>query len=538
MNKTYIVTDKADFTDLLETLNAVSDKASLEARGITTSILEDRLFYVRDMTKVIPSKIMSDIRNEEGYVIAEYDSKQKCIGLIIKTKSDNIYLKIKDSTAFYNEHYLQEDREIIYICDNPLTTVSIENNSESAVYISESQQKEFIRHMKKNNHFTSFIITSDKLEEVSKSLSKMGIINERYIFDEKCILDDDAVIKNVMECQSIISQKKLEYGLEYSAFGNLERFKEHIQNSRNKNVYSTSFKNFDDLLDGGIRTGLTFVGAISSLGKTTFALQMADQFARNGYDVMIFSLEMSKYELMAKSISRETYDFTHTSKDYIKYAKTTNDILDSRINETDIKEQGVILHTYSEYSRYADNIYIFEGMGNMSVEQISHHVRQHIQYRKKKPIVIIDYLQILKPENAHMSDKQAVDSNVTKLKQLSRDNDIPVLAISSFNRENYHSPVSMMSFKESGSIEYSSDIMIALQYEGMDYKDDEKGEKRETRIRQLLSENNDKKKNGEPIEIQLKVLKNRNGSIGSTNFKFVAKYNYFEEIENKEDSWK
>lgn len=48
------------------------------------------------------------------------------------------------------------------------------------------------------------------------------------------------------------------------------------------------------------------MGAISSLGKTTLILQIADQIAQNGKDVLIFSLEMAKAELMAKSISRHT----------------------------------------------------------------------------------------------------------------------------------------------------------------------------------------------------------------------------------------
>ncbi|MCL2355466.1 MAG: DnaB helicase C-terminal domain-containing protein, partial [Oscillospiraceae bacterium] len=64
----------------------------------------------------------------------------------------------------------------------------------------------------------------------------------------------------------------------------------------------TGFKNLDDALDGGLREGLYVLGAVPSLGKTTFALQIADYIAKQGRDVLIYSLEMTKIRLTARSI--------------------------------------------------------------------------------------------------------------------------------------------------------------------------------------------------------------------------------------------
>ncbi len=61
------------------------------------------------------------------------------------------------------------------------------------------------------------------------------------------------------------------------------------------------------MLDGGLYEGIYICGAISSLGKTTFITQIADQIAADGRDVLIFSLEMARSEIIAKSISRLTY---------------------------------------------------------------------------------------------------------------------------------------------------------------------------------------------------------------------------------------
>lgn len=55
-----------------------------------------------------------------------------------------------------------------------------------------------------------------------------------------------------------------------------------------------------------------------------------------------------------------------------------------------------------------------------------------------------------------------------ELKRISRDYKIPVIAISSFNRDNYSAPVNTAAFKESGAVEYSADVLIGLQYHGME----------------------------------------------------------------------
>ena len=107
---------------------------------------------------------------------------------------------------------------------------------------------------------------------------------------------------------------------------------------------------------------------------------------------------------------------------------------------------------------------------------------------------------------------------------------IPVLSVSSLNRENYMLPISMTAFKESGAIEYSSDVLFGLQFEGTDELsqkfDGRKGEKSKTdMIKQV-----DEWKKANPRKIQLKILKNRNGATGeSVYFDYYQQFNYFRE---------
>lgn len=115
---------------------------------------------------------------------------------------------------------------------------------------------------------------------------------------------------------------------------------------------------------------------------------------------------------------------------------------------------------------------IFTGNNDVTVDTVRDAVDFHIKATHKKPFVILDYLQILQPsEQAWTSDKRLLtDYDVTSLKVISRDFHVPVMVISAFNRSNYLEPVSMGSFRESSGIEYSSDILLAMQYHGMDYQ--------------------------------------------------------------------
>ena len=78
-------------------------------------------------------------------------------------------------------------------------------------------------------------------------------------------------------------------------------------------------------------------------------------------------------------------------------------------------------------------------------------------------MVIIDYLQIISPVTSHQTAKDVVDYNVRALKKLQTDNDLVVLVISSLNRSNYLTPIDFSSFKESGGIEYTADVIWGLQ---------------------------------------------------------------------------
>lgn len=327
-------------------------------------------------------------------------------------------------------------------------------------------------------------------------------------------VDGARIDEGYKEHKEAAVKTSLEEYLKNSAAGYLDTFKAHITESVKTQTQSTGFKELDGILDGGLKPGLYFMGAISSLGKTTLVLQIADNIAAQGRDVLIFSLEMGKDELIAKTISRLTF----LQADNERNAKTINGILEgARYENYNPEEQKLIAGAYEKYNSFAQHVFIHEGVGDLGVKEIREKVQAHIDITGNTPIIFIDYLQILAPYSDRMTDKQNTDKSVLELKRIARDFKAPVIGISSFNRTSYGAGssgrVSMADFKESGAIEYGADVLIGLEFAaaGDDY-------------------NEQKEKAKDPREIRLVILKNRNYKAwASVTFKYHQKFNYFEE---------
>lgn len=313
-----------------------------------------------------------------------------------------------------------------------------------------------------------------------------------------------------------------------SALFDLYKFLNGIDRTADTPAISTGFEKLDKTLDGGLYEGLIVLGGLSSLGKTTLTMQIADQIAQQGHDVLIISLEMDKSELMAKSISRETLLEVERRGKSTRLAKTNRGISSGhRYQEYSNEELDIIDTAEQNYSDYADHIYIRHGVGDMGHKQIREAVQRHVTITGRTPVVFVDYLQIMAKPDIRMTDKQGVDINTMELKRLSRDYKTPVVAVSSVNRANYLTPIDFESFKESGAIEYSADLVLGLQLACLG--DDLFNSNAQSKIKEKREEIQ-RAKSADPREIQLVILKNRNGRTGDTiNFKYYPMFNLFRE---------
>jgi replicative DNA helicase len=469
---------------------------------------------------------------------------------ITRPISDKAYDKPKTSEAgkepLFNLAALYTGGPV-FIVESQLCAISIEQEGGAAVALGNSGKDRLIRQLQDKPTSAALILALDNDErgrkaqsELAAALELLGIphiqanISGEYKDPNERLQHDAAGLRQaisaaIMEAEKARQAEALEAAAAYqqeSAAGYIDQFFNGVTDSVNTPAIPTGFPGLDKLLEGGLYEGLYIIGAISSLGKTTYVLQMADQIAAAGHDVIVFSLEMARAELMAKSISRLTFKLTQQRRN----AKTTRGITTGkRYAGYSDAEMQLIEKAREEYrEKISPRVWIREGIGDLGVEQIRAAVERHINLTGRKPVIVIDYLQILAPYDIRATDKQNTDKAVLELKRISRDHKIPVIGISSFNRDNYTAPVNMAAFKESGAIEYSSDVLIGLQYQGMDYQEGEADGARQKRIRKLNKDNDIAAREGRGIEIELKVLKARNGGKGTSDpLTFYPMFNCF-----------
>lgn len=314
----------------------------------------------------------------------------------------------------------------------------------------------------------------------------------------------------------------------------MAKFWEEVKDSVNHPPKPTGFDALDRALVGGLYEGFYVLGAVSSLGKTTIMLQIADHVAESGDDVIIFSLEMSKSELIAKSISRLTAKEVLEKRGYLTKSECASQIEVQQFgwyNTYSEYKRDLIYRSSQQYEKFCGNIYVIEGVGNIGVNEIRRTVEQHVSSTGRRPLVIVDYLQIVAPytdpanPGRPLDAKQSMDKNVLELKRISRDFRIPLVTVSSFNRQSYKQDVAHESFKESGAIEYTADVLLGLQY---DIKKDEGGRVSNKERAEAMSRS--------AREISLTILKNRKGISGAKlRFFYAPAFNLIVERESDYD---
>lgn len=569
---------KADFKQILEELalkyniNIVKSEQTRPVKYSDTIKKEDNTKYYNKCSKNIDKTDYLIKRGLSEEIIKKYNigydiTKQAVILPVSKyfyeertTNPQNKVHHIKrGKNELFNAHYLKDSdfKSVIWVTEAIIDALSLEEINKDIKVISLNSidnAKQLVDEAKDNNFKGMFILALDTdtngiraSKDLQEDLELIGI--KAHIFNKdldryNVILDDGNTIKNKdINEYLIIDKDKLANDItslndmainmleqqairlyeKENALSYLDIFKTNINNQLLNKPISTGIARLDDALEGGFyKKNLVILGAISSLGKTTLALQIADNIAKNGNDVLIFSLEMSKDELIAKSLSRLSFLKAY-DKRYTALALTTREILTGKGTNNLIPNNEKCISNFNEgISDYEENIaqhvYITECNEDVeiNINTINEKIKNHIAITGNKPFVVIDYLQIIQNQEKGLTDKQAIDKIVISLKRIARDNDITILLISAFNRASYNQESNLASFRDSSTIEYTSDVLISLQHEILDgVTDDNK------KVNTNQQQQNDERK------LTLKVLKNRNGRISDVkNITFYAKYNY------------
>ena len=295
--------------------------------------------------------------------------------------------------------------------------------------------------------------------------------------------------------QTITSIQNLELDLakdeEGSMMNVVSKTIEYIEDMRlNGTGLSTGFDSIDSLL-GGMRGGtLTVMAGRPSMGKSTLALNVANNMASTNKNVLFYSLEMQQVQLMMKIVASETD---------INLNKVDNNTLTEEEND----------QWYRALAQAGNKTMTILDRGNVSVRDIVSKARQ-MNGQTGIDCIVIDYLQIMKYDKGKEISELG---NITReLKYLSKELDIPIILLSQLSRgvEQRENKRPLMSdLRSSGEIEQDADCIIMV------YRD-EYYTKEESEDRGLA---------------EIIVAKNRMGQIGWVKCKFEGQYSKFSDME-------
>jgi len=251
---------------------------------------------------------------------------------------------------------------------------------------------------------------------------------------------------------------------------------------------NTGYKDLNRMTAGLQRSDLILLAARPAMGKTSLALNIAMNAAKSGSSVALFSLEMSKEQYVQRLISLESL---------VESTKLRTGALE----DDDWLSLANVMNSISESDMYIDDtasISLFDLMSKC----------RRLKIDKGLDLVIIDYLQLMSYGGRSESRQQEISSISRGLKQLARELNCPVVALSQLSRaveqRPDHRPI-LSDLRESGAIEQDADVVMML------YRDE-----------YYHKEESEKKGIAEVI-----IAKHRNGPIGTVELVFIDRFTKF-----------
>ncbi len=288
-----------------------------------------------------------------------------------------------------------------------------------------------------------------------------------------------------------ISQKKNREGLEPIKEVLLKAYEqiEKLYGSENMVTgVSTGFVDLDSKTSGFQRSDLILVAARPSMGKTAFSLNLCQNAAiKSDGSVAIFSLEMSKEQLVQRMLSAESHI-------------PMGDLRNGKLKEEDWMSLAKAMNTLSNCKIFIDDT------PAITVTELRAKCRK-LKMERGLDLIMIDYLQLMNGSGKSESRQQEISTISRSLKAIAREMDCPVVALSQLSRAPElradHRPI-LSDLRESGAIEQDADLVMFL------YRDE------------YYFPESEKKGIGEVI-----IAKQRNGETGTVELVWLGQYQRF-----------
>ncbi|MCD7763041.1 MAG: replicative DNA helicase [Lachnospiraceae bacterium] len=395
---------------------------------------------------------------------------------------------------FYQKQYgiLFDAMTAMHREDKPIDLVTLQNRLKEMDVPPELSSMEFVRDM-----ITS-VPTSANVKYYAQIVSEKAQLR-RLIRTSEEIATACYAGKETTEVIMEDTEKKIFQVLQQKSSEDFTPIKEIVLNaldrieaaSRSKGSVTglaTGFIDLDYKTSGFQPSDLLLIAARPSMGKTAFALNIAEYMAfRNNLTVALFSLEMSKEQLVNRLFAME-------SRVDSQALRTGN------LNDSDwtslIEAAGVI----------GKSNLIIDDTPGISVSELRSKCRKY-KLEHNLDIIMIDYLQLMTGSRRSESRQQEISDISRSLKEIARELQVPVVALSQLSRaveqRPDHRPM-LSDLRESGAIEQDADVVMFL------YRDD------------YYNHDTQKKDVAEVI-----IAKQRNGPIGTVELAWLPRFTKF-----------
>jgi replicative DNA helicase len=211
---------------------------------------------------------------------------------------------------------------------------------------------------------------------------------------------------------------------------------------------STGYRDLDNVLAGLQKSDLIILAARPSMGKSTFAMNLAHHIStKQAQTVLVFSLEMSKEQLVDRLLAAEA-------------GVDAWNIRTGNLSDSDFEKLGNAMGSLSEAQIYIDDT------PSLSVMEMRTKARRE-QHQRPLGLIIVDYLQLMTGNSSKGSDNRVQEiSEISRgLKAIAREMNVPVIALSQLSRsvENRHPQIPQLAdLRESGSIEQDADVVMFI----------------------------------------------------------------------------
>lgn len=384
----------------------------------------------------------------------------------------------------------------MYQRDEPIDEITLLEHLKSTDRLEKSGGISYITEIGSSVLTTANVKSYIKIVEDKATLRKLIDSSTKII--ESCYNNQDDVEKviDVAE-QKIFDLAEKKSSSDFEPLSDiLERGFEQIETLFNNKGEVTGvgsgFKDLDDLTSGFQKGDMILIAARPSMGKTTFALNIAEHAAlREGKSVVIFSLEMSKEQLAYKLLCSEA----------------NVDMLKLRTGNLEDKDWENIARASGPLS--SAKIYIDDTAGVSIMEMRSKCRRLKIEYGID--LILIDYLQLMSGSGEE-SRQQEVSEISRNIKAIAKEMQCPVIALSQLSRAPEqradHRPM-LSDLRESGSIEQDADLVMFL------YRDE------------YYNKETEEKNVAECI-----IAKQRNGPVGNVKLAWIGQFSKFGNLEH------